>query len=460
MSENGTRGAGGAPRPLTAEEAKSLAARAVEMTEADQAEILVMSAASGLTRFANNRIHQNVAETDTQLSVRAVMGRRVGVASTNRTDEASIQDCCAAAVSAAGFATEDPDFPGLPAPDDTPAAPGRPSADLASFGPAQRADAVGAIVEQSAEQGLVCAGTVASGATTVAVANSLGTSRAQEQTQISATVLSGGDNGGSGWSSFFGADPAELPASAIGDTAAATAMRSENPRDLKPGTYKVLLGPEAVGDLLFFLSYAGFSAKSVAEGRSFMNGSEGERLFSESLTITDDALAEHALGLTFDYEGVSKKRTPIVQAGVVIGPVTDSYWAARMGRPNTGHALPAPNSVGPFALDLEIAPGDVSVDDMIAGVDRGVYISRLHYVNIEEPVRVVLTGMTRDGTFMIENGRLAAPLKNLRFTQSAVEALGSVAAVGRDRRHAGDRGSMTYVPALLLEEFSITGQTA
>jgi PmbA protein len=206
------------------------------------------------------------------------------------------------------------------------------------------------------------------------------------------------------------------------------------------------------------LAWYGCSAKAVDEGRSFMSGHLGERLMSEAITLVDDAAAEDALGLTFDYEGMPKRRVLLVEGGVAATPVTDSYWAARTARPNTGHALPAPNAHGPLPLDLALEPGTAAADEMIASVERGVFVTRFHYVNIEDPVRAVLTGMTRDGTFMIENGRLGRPLRNLRFTQSAVEALSAVGAVGADRVLVGGDGG-TLVPHLLIDSFAFTGQT-
>ena len=190
-----------------------------------------------------------------------------------------------------------------------------------------------------------------------------------------------------------------------------------------------------------------------------MSGKIGEKLVSKTITITDDALAAYAMGTTFDFEGVPKRRVELIAEGVAAGPVTDSYWAARTKRENTGHALPAPNSYGPLPLDMVMSPGDVRVDDMIACVKRGVYVTRFHYVNVEDPVKAVLTGMTRDGTFLIEDGRLTAPLRNLRFTQSAVEAFANVEAIGEQRERVRDMLGASLVPALLVQDFSITGQT-
>jgi PmbA protein len=445
-------------KPLSGSDLLRLADRCLGMTHADQVEVLASSTDSALTRFAGNRIHQNVAERDLTVSVRAVMGTRVGVASTNRMDDEGLAACAADAVAAAHIAPEDPDFPGLPA------SPAPPQADRVSprteaFDADARAEAARAMIEQSSSRGLVAAGTVSASSGSIAVVNSVGTRAAMVATDVHASVLSMGDEGGSGWAEFTGRDASKLAADALGDEAASLAQRSTDPISLAAGDYVVVLAAAAVAELIDMLAYASFSARSVEEGRSFMSGHTGEKLLSERITITDDALAEDALGLTFDFEGVPKQRTKLVEKGVVVGPVTDSYWAARTGRPNTGHALPAPNSFGPYPLDLRLAAGDASVEEMIASVGSGVYVTRFHYVNVEDPVRAILTGMTRDGTFLIESGKLTRPVKNLRFTQSAVEALAGVLAVGKERRFAGDEGQPPLVPALLLERFAFTGQT-
>jgi predicted Zn-dependent protease len=444
---------------MTPEQARELAKHAVAMTPSDEAEALVAAEDSALTRFANNRINQNVAEHDALVSVRAVLGKRIGVASTNRLDDASLRAACLAAVRAAQIAPEDPSFPGLPGPQPV-ELPDRTSAATRAFDAEARARAAGAIIEQSSERGLTAAGKVRAAQHTVAVANSLGVDVGMALTGAQATVLSMGVDSGSGWASFLDADAAKLAPEALGGVAADLAQRSANPQALDAGGYTVVLGPEAVADMLDFLAYVGFSAKAVAEGRSFMSGRAGERLMSELVTITDDALAPHAMGTTFDYEGQPRRKVSLVDRGVIGLPVTDSHWAAKLGRENTGHALPAPNAFGPMPLNVELAAGDATLDELIGSVKRGVYVTRFHYVNVEDPVSVLLTGMTRDGTFLIEDGKLDAPLKNLRFTQSAVEALASCKGVTRERRFIGTEESAAFAPALLLGSFAFTGQTA
>lgn len=445
---------------ITPQQAREVARRAVELTGADQAEALVTAEKSALTRFANNRISQNVAEVNAVVSIRAVLGGRVGVASTNRLEDSALAETAAAAIAAARAAVEDPDFPGLPKAGCGAGVHDRASQAAREYGAEERAAAVGSIVAQSASRGLTCAGKVRVGEHVVSVANSNGIDVGAAVTGVQSTVLSMAPDGGSGWASFLGKGPEEFHPVSLGDEAATLAQRSGDPTDLEPGAYPVVLAPEAVADILDFLAYVGLSAKAVEEERSFMSGHIGEQLMAHGVSIADDALSTHALGLPFDYEGVPKSRVELVSNGVAVQPVTDSYWAAKTGRPNTGHALPAPNSYGPMPLNLEMAAGGSTLQELIGGVDRGVYVTRFHYVNVEDPIAVLLTGMTRDGTFLIENGRLTRPLKNLRFTQGAVEALAGCEGVTQERRFVGTEDGAALAPGLLLRSFSFTGQTA
>ncbi len=437
---------------------RCIADRAAHTTPADAAEAVVVSRYSALTRFAGNRIHQNVAEDDAQLSIRAVLGSRTGVASTNKLDDESIVRCAGAAAEAARHAPHDSDFPGLPQPRQL-SIPSRTPLLLDAYGPSERAEAAQEILDQSAARGLVAAGTVAVNDTLTAVSNTHGVDAATHTDDLRATVLSMNGPHASGWSSYYGRDARGFLPAQLGSHAATIAERSEGAIELTPGTYTVVLAPEAVADLIDFLGYLGFGAKAFAEGSSFLIDAQGSRVVDPRISIYDDALSPATVGISFDYEGQPRRRTPLIEGGIAIGPVTDSYFAALLGRDNTGHALPAPNAYGPLPLNLEMAAGDTSTDDMIASVERGVYVTRFHYVNVEDPMRVVLTGMTRDGTFMIENGRLAEPVRNLRFTQSVLSAFSSVGAIGSQRQLYGSEGSAVLAPSLLLERWAFTGQT-
>ncbi len=444
--------------------ARELTARALEAAReagADAAEAVVSTGSSALTRFAGNRIHQNVVEENTGVSVRAVVGMQTGVASTNRTDPDSLRACCRAAVEAAIASPTDPDFPGLPGP--RPVAPARPACGATrDFDETARARAVARVVGHSLSCGLTAAGGIKVVDQAVAVANSLGVDVVGELVSLRATVLSMGDAddaGGSGWASFVSPDAAALDADAIGEQAASLALRTRDAAKLAPGAYTVVLAPEAVADIVEFLGWLAFGAKPFAEERSALSGRIGELIANPSVSVVDDAFDASGMGLPFDFEGQPKARVPLIENGIARGVVTDSYWAARTGRENTGHALPAPNGYGPLPLNMVMAGGDATLDELIRRVERGVYVTRFHYVNVEDPIPVTLTGMTRDGTFLIENGRLGRPLRNLRFTQSAIEALAGVRGVTADRSLISSESTPVLVPGLLIEDFHFTGQT-
>ena len=443
---------------LPVQQARDLAKRTVERCGGD-VEVLVMSGAQALTRFANGRINQNVAEDDTAIHIRAVVGQRQGGASTNRLDDASIAAACAAAHDAAANAPADPTFNGLP--DARPwVAAGHSRASARGFGPTRRAEAVRSLITPSADlEGLTSAGKVEASEASIAIASSRDVDAFAATTEFAATVLAMGPGGGSGWASFMGPGTEGFDPAALGLAASDLAVRTADSGTLEPGDYTVVLGPEAVGEMLSMLAYTGLSAKAFAEGRSFLTGRLGEKIVSESVSIVDDALADDATGLTFDFEGQPKQRVEFVSRGVANAVCTDSYWAVRLGMDNTGHAMPPPNAFGPYPLDLRMEPGDATLDELIGDVKRGVYVTRFWYVNVDDPVKVEMTGMTRDGTFVIENGTLGRPVKNLRFTQSAVEALGAVRGISSTRRLVGERGGGILAPALLLDSFAFTGQT-
>jgi predicted Zn-dependent protease len=209
------------------------------------------------------------------------------------------------------------------------------------------------------------------------------------------------------------------------------------------------------------MSYTGFSAVAMQEGRSFMVGKIGQQVVDPRVSIWDDGLSPAGLPVPFDFEGVPKRRVNLIEKGIARGVVYDSYRAGKENKPSTGHALPAPNAFGPMPLNPFFGPGDSTLDEMIAGTQRGLYVTRFHYNRPVDPKRVIITGMTRDGTFLIENGEIAYPVKNLRFTQSYLDALNTVEAIGRRPKLLSGMFGVggASVPALKLGKFRFTGAT-
>jgi len=252
-------------------------------------------------------------------------------------------------------------------------------------------------------------------------------------------------------------DATTLDGGAIGREASGKARATANAIGVEPGDYPVVLEEYAVVDLLDMLGYLGFSALAVQEERSFYE--PGRRIGSDLVTIVDDGHDPAGLPMAFDYEGVAKRRVDLVDGGVCRGIVYDAQTAARDGVTSTGHGLPAPNPWGPFPINMLMSPGTASRDDLIAGLDRGLLVTRFHYTNPVHPKLAIVTGMTRDGTFLVEGGRIVGPVKNLRYTQSYLDALAGTVAVAAERKTLKGFLGGVVVPAIRIEGWTFTGAT-
>ena len=423
---------------------------------ADQTEVVILAGDQALTRFANSTIHQNVYETDAAVRIRVVLGKRIGVASTNNLHEQALAETLEHALAIARFQPENPDFQSLPGPLPIPPVTAFSEA-TAGCTPEQRAKGAGAVCLQARAKGVVASGALTTASLEVAVANSLGTFAYFPTTKADINTVIMSDNS-AGYAAAQALDVNDLDFEAIGAEAVNKCLRSRNPRSIEPGQYAVILEPYAVEDFIQMMTYTGFSAVAMQEGRSFMVGKIGQQIVDPRVSMWDDGLDPAGLPQPFDFEGVPKQRVELITNGVAKGVVYDSYCAGKEGRQSTGHALPAPNTFGPFPLNAFFAPGDATVEEMIKSTKRGLYVTRFHYTRPVEPTKVVITGMTRDGTFLIENGEIAYPVKNLRFTQSYLEALNAVEAIGKEARLLEGFGAVS-VPALKLSAFTFTGAT-
>src|SRR6266487_2463582 len=436
---------------------RALLQKVLGYSQADQTEVVYLGTESALTRFANNSIHQNVAESNHELRVRAVAGKRVGVATTNRLDDESLRRVTEQALLIARLQPENPEFHSLPGPQPIVPAPGY-SELTARFSPEERAQRVGIIVQLARERGLESAGAFSTNASQVAVANSLGIFAYEPRTDSECHAVVMADEQGSGYTQRIATDATTLDFEAMAREAVDKAQRSRKPVGIALGEYQVVLDTYAVGDMLQNLIFMGLSATAVQEERSFMNGQFGKQLVSPLVTIYDDGHDPAGLPQAFDYEGVPKQRVVMFDRGMASAVVYDSFTAFRERKPDTGHALPAPNPWGPLPLHTMMVAGDANLEELFKGIDRGIYVTRFHYTNIVHPVKTLFTGMTRDGTFLIEHGELTSPVKNFRFTQSILDALRDVQAIGHERIQCSD-----YLPvvasALRIGSFHFTGVT-
>jgi predicted Zn-dependent protease len=433
---------------------QSVLDQSLAASKADETEALVFGSESALTRYTHNYIHENMVEKNWQLSVRAVIGKRIGVASTNRLDAQGIADVVERATAIARLTPEDADFPGLP--DDN-----SPTDDIAetcdeataTLSPEARADAVAQITRVMGRNALYAAGYVSSRADTIAIANSKGVRRYFRSSDSAINIKAIGETS-TGYAEGYARRFADLSPKALAERAARKAVEGAAPRELEPGKYTVVLEAPAFREFLGYLSWIAFGAQPFEQGSSFMSGRLGEPVMGPNVTIRDDFTQREHLGLPFDFEGAPRWPVTFVDNGNAGDVVYDSYYAAKMHHVNTGHALPAPNPDGPMPLNIVVDPGVCTLDEMIAGVERGVLMTRTWYIRLVDQQQTIITGMTRDGLFLIENGAVKHGLKNMRFNESIVDAL-------RRCQLASDlvRSESCVLPAARIDDFPFTSVT-
>jgi PmbA protein len=424
---------------------------------ASQAEVVFSEGDSALTRFANSEIHQNVTERDTQISLRFVDGRRVGCAATNRLDDDALHRLAERAATIARLQPEQDDALELPDAEPVHLVARASSAATREASPESRAAGAREVIAAADAAGVLAYGSFTTSAERVGVVNSKGVDVVEERTRASLITVAMGSDGEAGYASSVAVDVSAIDAARVGREAAERARGSRGAVAIDPGDYPVVLEPYAVADLLEMLGYVGFSALAVQEERSFHE--PGRVVGSDLVTIIDDAGDPSGVPASFDYEGVPKERVALIERGVCREVVYDAQTASRAGRRSTGHGLPAPNAYGPFPLNMLMASGDASHEDLIRGLDRGLVVTRFHYTNPVHPKLAIVTGMTRDGLFLVERGEIVGPVKNLRFTQSYLAALAGVEAVGRDRHCVSGEFTPVVVPAVRIAAFTFTGAT-
>jgi PmbA protein len=431
------------PGLIGSERFEAVAQAALELPGVDGVEVLFMHDWGGLTRFASSEIHQSIFREDTDLRVRVVTKGRVGVAATNDFSPRGARRAAESAKEMADVVAPDPNWPGL-APAAEIAGPERFDEATAAADPQLRAEAVAAVIARC-PTGFQAAGAYETQAMEMGVATTEGQRCWAPFTQASLTTVINGGESGSGFAESFAGSVGELDAEAVGWRAADKAVGSQ-----RPGLIEATL----VG----FLAWMGFGGRALLEGRSCFSGKEGQAVAAPAVNIWDDGRAPSTLGAPFDFEGVPKQRVDLITDGVFRGGVYDRRTAEEAGTSSTGHALPSPNPEGPFPLNLFMGTGSASVEDMIAATERGLLVTRFHYSNVVNPMESSLTGMTRDGTFLIEGGEIAGPVRNLRFTQSIQEALAATSMIGDTAELASEFFfSTSRVPALRVDSFNFSG---
>jgi PmbA protein len=465
---------------LTREQAGDIFDRIKKFSAADETEVLFSGGKFALTRFANNVIHQNVAEENYNVSVRTVFAGRTARAVTNKFDDESLRQVVASSEKLAKVQHPDTDL--LPMPDSseaggeagegarsTHASPSRHFQATASITPKLRAEGVKKIVGVAERNKLTTAGVFSSGESVDGLFNSRGLSRWHTQTaaEISITMLAADS---SGWQKANFSDVGNLDPLTLAEIAAKKALDSTSPREIPPGKYTVILEPAAVLDIVGFMFWD-FSGMAILDQRSFLSGRIGTKLFGDNISIWDDVSHPLQSGSPFDGEGVQRQRVALVEDGVVNRVVYARATAERMKRSEfedkagaiaaTGHGFALPNEMGEMPQNIVFAPnGDrQTLEQMIAATERGVLVTRLWYIREVEPFEKILTGMTRDGTFSIEAGRIQGGVRNFRFNESLIHMLSNVEAMSAPVRASGEESFDMVVPAMKVNEFNFTEVT-
>ncbi|MGH9456306.1 MAG: TldD/PmbA family protein [Thermoanaerobaculia bacterium] len=444
-------------------EAEAVVERALRAAGTDEADASCVITDRSLTRFATSRIHQNLAERSAVLTVRIVDGGRLGVASTSSLDDEAIRTAVALARELARRSEPLPSFHGFHRTAPRAAAGAAWDEATARVTPREKAETLRSMFRTGEAAGVRYAGAWSTCAIGVAVGNVHGVRQAAPLTSAEIAVIALAD-GGSGYATGRARRARDLDPVALADEAARKAtLLAGAGTTLEPGVYPVILEPPALAEIFEWMNTITFSGRSYEDGSSFFVGALGERVLGENFSLADDATDPSFLPFPFDMEGLPKRRVDLIERGVLRTPLLDKIAADRTGLPPTASAASLTGDDRGVALHLAMTAGDASVDDLIAGTERGIYVTRFHYLNgLLDPKVGMMTGMTRDGTFLVQDGRLAARLPNLRWTQAMTEALANIEAIGRERRIVGSFWNSlggTLAPAVKIGAWRITGST-
>lgn len=441
-------------------ESSEILDRALRVADADEADAAFMSSDHAITRFASSQIIQNMAEESASLTLRVILDGAMGVATTTAFDDEEIARTAALAREAAKHSKPVVGFKGLyrGGADSPP----MPDADKTAAPPAPMAKALSLRAMFDRHKAVQFAGVYSTGTASVTVGNTHGVRRQATMTDADATVIAISPSG-SGYAtrrarSAEGVDLADLGAEA---TLKAT-LAADRVEDLAPGAYDVILEPPCLAEVFEWMNMIAFTGQSFEDGSSFFVGNIGKRALGENFTLVDDALDPDFLPFPFDIEGLPKRVVPLVERGIIRTPALDKAWADRLGLEPTASAWHLGSPEHGVAFHLSMAGGDATREEMIASTKHGLWITRFNYVNgLLEPKTALMTGTTRDGTFLIRDGEVVARLPNLRWTQSMVDAFSNIESLSTERRIVGTWYNMfggTLAPTVKIRGWNITGK--
>lgn len=441
---------------LSDAELRRIAEKIFKFSDADETEVEIGATTDALTRFANNTIHQNVAEQVLAVSVRTVLDGRTARATTNKTDDESLRRVIETAKSLARSQPRNPDLLPMPGPQKYTKVL-RYFEDTAHATPADRARVVVRATAMAEKNRQTAAGIFSTAVTQSAIANTRGlfASFRQTRAEFSITIL---ESDSSGWAKSNSPDLAQIDPVAMAGSASEKSAASRLPAEAPPGRWTVILEPSAVLDLVGFLFYD-FSGTAMADQRSCFTKRMGQRVLGENITLHDDAYHPLQSGAPYDGEGLPRQKVLLVDRGVPRNLVYSRSTAQKMKAKPTGHGFPLPNEMGEAPVNLVFSGGNSSVGEMVRSTERGILVTRLWYIREVDPYQKVLTGMTRDGTFLVQDGGISGGLRNFRFNQSLLEMLSSVEMMGVPVRAAGEESFDLVVPAMKVANFHFSEVT-
>ncbi len=444
---------------ISVERTRDIVSKAIDAASGKDVQVMVTGGKEQLARVGCNEVHQNLLRKEYSVRAQVADGKRVGLASLNRFSGEDVTEAVQKAAAIARIQKEDPEFLGLSEEKEEIISSSwyhHPTMD-ACFD--AKLSELENIFHDAKERNVEVAGAFSHGDQVYAVGNSKGMFSWHAATSASFTLSIRTSNGGTGWSEFHSHELEAIQPEKLYDIALQKALLSENPHALGEGEYTVILEPPAVETLFFWLGYMALGGLPIVENRSCFSDKIGQKVMDERISVVDDCSYFQSFGAPFDYDGVRRQACPIIENGVFVGPVSDRVLASKLGRGvSTGHALPYPAKSGPLPLNLRVSGGNSVLSKMIEETRKGILVTRFFYDNVIDPRRLTLTGMTRDGTFMVENGRIVHGLKNLRFNICVPELLNRVFDMSHNTWSLTSFGRMS-VPAMRLDGFRFTGSS-
>jgi len=429
--------------------------KAIIYSGADMTEAVVEKERLSLTRFAESRVSDNIDNEQTTLYIRIVRDKKIAVNSTGDISDKGVKQAVNDCRKILEYIPPDENFISFAKPDQDNFPVENNAPEISLLGPRGRADAITRINRIGDKGKTKSSGAFRIEENTLAVANTLGINRYFKGHQAQLSLTMSGDFDNSGWAMQFHPDASKLDINKIAQTALKKAAKSRNPIGIESGQYTVILEPAAVGQLLLMLSFMGFGCRTFYQHRSFMSGKIGEMIAGNNFTVSEDPSDPDFSYCPFDYEGVFRKKVELINGGTAKGVVYNTYYANLMDALSTGNALAPTKGYGPYPKTLSVAPGEKTIEEMIQSTEKGIYITHFWYINFLNPMKTMVTGTTLDGTFLIENGKITKPIKNMRTNQSLLEAFSNIESISKERIIYPQFSVLMKVPSMRINNFNL-----